>query len=82
MSKAKNNVSKGLTMFFEKFGQVIIKMPFAIVKGVLMLMSASIKGVTFGVATVASVIFGSIMTLVKLTKQGVDKASGRGQLFR
>lgn len=75
MSKANNNVSKGLSMLFEKFGQIIIKLPFAIVKGVLMLMSASIKGVTFGVATVASVIFGSIMTLVKLTKQGVDKAS-------
>ena len=74
MAQAGNNVKKGLDNFIKEFGSVLIKMPKLIVKGVLMLMSMSIKGAVYGISTIASIILGSISLLVKLTISGIENA--------
>ena len=74
MAQAGNNVKKGLDNFIKEFGAVLVKMPKLIVKGVLMLMSMSIKGAVYGISTIASIILGTISLLVKLTISGIENA--------
>ena len=74
MAQAGNNVKKGLDNFIKEFGAVLVKMPKLIVKGVLMLMSMSIKGAVYGISTIASIILGTISFLVKLTISGIENA--------
>ncbi len=74
MAQAGNNVKKGLDNFIKEFGSVLVKMPKLIVKGVLMLMSMSIKGAVYGISTIASIILGTISLLVKLTISGIENA--------
>ncbi len=81
MSQASNNVQKGLTKFFDEYGEVIKKSPMIITKGVLKLMSGTIKGAVFGITTVASVILGSLFMLVRLVKSGVEKSKEALEAF-
>ena len=74
MAQAGNNVKKGLDNFIKEFGAVLVKMPKLIVKGILMLMSMSIKGAVYGISTIASIILGTISLLVKLTISGIENA--------
>lgn len=74
MSQAGNNVKKGLDAFLKEFGSIIVKMPKLIVKGILMLLSASVKGVVYGVTTVAAIILSSIFLLVRLVNSGIQNA--------
>ena len=74
MSEAGNNVKKGLDKFFKEFGSILVKIPKLIVKGVLMLLSASIKGVTYGIGTVAAIILSSISMLIRMANSGIEFA--------
>ena len=74
MSKAGNNVEKGLTKLFSEFGSVIIKMPKMIVKGVIMLLSGAIKASIGGIQTICAVFLGSIFGLIRLINSGVESA--------
>ncbi|MCI7205011.1 MAG: hypothetical protein MSA15_03295 [Clostridium sp.] len=83
MSKCSNDVKKGMDAFLKASGDVIKKAPMMIVKGILKLMSAAIKGSVFGVSTVAAVVLGSISMLVYLTVSGVEKAKeALAQLYK
>ena len=74
MSKAGNNVEKGLKELFSQFGSIIAKVPKMIVKGVIMLLSGTIKGVAMSVQTMAASILGCIFALVRLINSGVEGA--------
>lgn len=83
MSKCSNDVKKGMDAFCKASGDVIKKAPIMIVKGILKLMSGTIKGSVFGVSTVASVVLSSISMLVRLTVSGVEKAKDAlAQLYK
>lgn len=83
MSKCSNDVKKGMDAFCKASGDVIKKAPMMIVKGILKLMSGTIKGSVFGVSTVASVVLSSISMLVRLTVSGVEKAKeALAQLYK
>lgn len=74
LEQANNNVQKGLSAFFESFGAVLAKAPKVIVKGIVMLLSMSIKGAAYGVKTSASIILGGIFALIRLITSGVEGA--------
>ena len=74
MAEAGNNVKRGLDKFFKEFGSILVKMPKLIVKGILMLLSASVKGATFGIATVGAIILGGISALVRMVNSGIEYA--------
>lgn len=71
MSSAGNNVKKGLDAFIKASGDVLVKIPKLIVKGILMLLSGTIKGAVFGIGTIASIILGSISFLIRCVNSGI-----------
>ena len=74
MSKAGNNVEKGLNNLFSEFGSIIIKAPKMIVKGAIMLLSGTIKLTISSIQTMASSFLGCIFSLIRLINSGVDTA--------
>ena len=75
MAQAGNNVKKGLDSFIKQFGSILIKMPKLIVKGILMLLSGTIKNVAFGITSIASIVLSLISLLVRFVNSGIENAS-------
>lgn len=74
LNQANDNIQKGLSTFFNDFSAVLIKAPKMIVKGVIMLLSMSVKGVAYAVKTSAGIVLGSIFALIRLINSGVENA--------
>lgn len=74
LDQANDNIQKGLSTFFNDFSALFIKAPKMIVKGVIMLLSMSVKGVAYAVKTTAGIVLGSIFALIRLINSGVENA--------
>lgn len=74
LSKANDNVSKGVKMFIENCGKWIVKAPVLIVKGILAVISRTIKLTVKTPVRIASLILMGISILTKLIKSGVEKS--------
>lgn len=73
--KSKNKVKDALTKFFESLGSGIAVAPKALFKGLLMVLSASVKGITFSATAVAGLVAGTIFALCRLVNMGVKNAA-------
>lgn len=74
LDQANDNIQKGLSTFFNDFSALFIKAPKMIVKGVIMLLSMSVKGVAYAVKKTAGIVLGSIFALIRLINSGVENA--------
>lgn len=74
MSEASNNVAKGLAAFFKAFGNVLVKSPMIITKGILKLMSGAIKTSVYEIQTISTFILAAVSALIRLIAMGAEKA--------
>lgn len=74
VAQANNNIDKALSGFFEKFGEIIKKAPKMIVKGIIMLLSGTIKAANWSIKEVANVVLASFFGLIRLMNSGIDSA--------
>lgn len=74
LSKAGNNVTKGVKLFMENCKDWVVKAPHLVLKGILAVLSRTIKVIVKTPVAIASLIVMCIAILIKLVKSGIDKA--------
>lgn len=74
MSEASNNVAKGLAAFFKSFGDILVKSPMIITKGIVKLMSGAIKSSVYEIHSISTFILAAVSALIRLIAMGAEKA--------
>lgn len=74
INKAGSNVANGVAELMKVCEKVLVKSPMIVVKGILMVLSGTIKFAVFEAKEVAAIIVYAYAALVKLVKSGVNNA--------